>query len=739
MFRRLSVFILIVAILITSFSPTMASNSLTAVSNQVSISVNGFLVNLSPAPVLKNGRVLVPIRGVFESLGAKVDWNEQTRQVIVTTADTTMLLEIDASSVLIDGIITPLDVPATLISSRTYVPIRIVAEYLGHKVDWDPNLRRVLITTQTQSAQLNNTSLPIIGSKFAMDELLRYSSVLNNYIFGASTFGNRDDIAFTESLAPAAPSADKASGDYSQTNVQTLGVDESDIVKTDGKHIYAIVNNRVLVMDANPNAPKILSEITWQTDEAQATDLYIYQNKLVVIGSKWDYWIKPLPMESPDSQSISRPMIWPGYNQSKTIVRVYDLTTPTTPNLVEDLSFDGTIASSRLIKNNLFVVINKSIDYWQSDLETRPSYTNHLTGATHTPEYDAIRYFPDHVMPNFLITVGLNLSTSSVDFKAYLGQAQTLYASNDNLYIAMTHYDYKLGTLPYRPLYEENSILYKFEMKNSQVNYTTRAKIPGRILNQYAMDEFNGHLRVATTTGNTWDEVNLSKNHIYILDQSLLKVGYLENLAPGERIYSTRFAGNRIYMVTFKDIDPFFVIDATNPKEPKVLGELKIPGFSTYMHILGENHILGFGSDVIDQNGFATPGGLKLSLFDVTDPQKPIESKMEIIGKQGTYSEIQYNPKALMIDIEKGLMAFPISVASKTPYVTDFVGAYIYSISNESFEFKGLLSHQLSNDKNWGSQIQRTLYIGDYMYSISFEQLQVHLIDSLSKVSQLPF
>jgi uncharacterized secreted protein with C-terminal beta-propeller domain len=233
-----------------------------------------------------------------------------------------------------------------------------------------------------------------------------------------------------------------------------------------------------------------------------------------------------------------------------------------------------------------------------------------------------------------------------------------------------------------------------------------------------------------------------------LLNSKLQEVGKLTDLAPGERIYSTRFAGNRIYMVTYKQVDPFFVIDATNPTAPKVLGYLKVPGFSTYMHILDENHVLGFGTDTVEQDGRVTTGGFKISLFDVTKPAVPVEKSKEVIGVTGTYSELQNNHKALMISLDKGIMAFPITVAGKTPYATDFSGAYVYNISKNAFSFKGTVTHQPAEalpingdykNYNYNYNINRLVYIGDYLYSLSQGKMEVTSLKDMTKAGEVIF
>ena len=189
-------------------------------------------------------------------------------------------------------------------------------------------------------------------------------------------------------------------------------------------------------------------------------------------------------------------------------------------------------------------------------------------------------------------------------------------------------------------------------------------------------------------------------------------------------------------MVTFRQVDPLFVIDTSNPKSPELKGMLKIPGYSTYLHMVDENHILGFGYDTEEsQWGGTVTGGLKISMFDVTNVTKPKETFTEIIGKAGTYSEVLYNHKALMFSLSKGIMAFPLN-RTTDDYKSDFSGAYIYNVSNDSIDIRNMITHRES-DKTYGDEIIRIIYIGDYLYTFSENKMQVHSIDTNDKISQL--
>ena len=220
---------------------------------------------------------------------------------------------------------------------------------------------------------------------------------------------------------------------------------------------------------------------------------------------------------------------------------------------------------------------------------------------------------------------------------------------------------------------QETTILHKISIDTGDVTYIAQGEVPGHILNQFSMDEHNGFFRIATTSGNNWMEGSQTSNNIYILDDTLKQVSKIENIAPGESIYAARFLGDRAYLVTFVQVDPLFTIDLSDPYNPRILGELKIPGYSEYLHPYDETHIIGIGKEVdpsIDADKVHTPGavyytailGLKLALFDVSDIEHPVEEAKIVIGDRGTDSPALYDHKAFLFDREKELLVIPVSL-----------------------------------------------------------------------------
>ncbi len=321
----------------------------------------------------------------------------------------------------------------------------------------------------------------------------------------------------------------------------------------------------------------------------------------------------------------------------------------------------------------------------------------------------------------------------------------------------------------------EETIVHKIAIDDGNLEYKGFGAVPGTVLNQFSMDENGENFRIATTRSqnrtywlrnyNIEDIKNQqeSYNNLYVLDNDLKISGRLEGLAEGEKIYSVRFMGNRAYMVTFRQTDPLFVIDLQNPKNPKVLGKLKIPGFSNYLHPYDENHLIGIGKDTKENSfGGVVTSGLKISLFDVSDVANPKEKAKYILGGKGSDSIALRDHKAVLFDKEKNLLVLPVTLRDYNnervsipvmnsdlvserymPVEKHFVGAAVLNIDDKNIGLRGLISHSKNSVDNWclgscyGDVILRSLWIDDALYTFSNGFLQANDVSSLNLIKKL--
>ena len=314
----------------------------------------------------------------------------------------------------------------------------------------------------------------------------------------------------------------------------------------------------------------------------------------------------------------------------------------------------------------------------------------------------------------------------------------------------------------------EKTRIHKIMIRDGQISYGDSGVVPGTVLNQFSMDEYKGKFRIATTTGQVWGGNSL--NHLYILNEDMSIIGKVEDLAYGEKIYSVRFIGGRAYMVTFKKVDPLFVIDVSKPENPKVLGYLKVKGFSDYLHSYDEEHIIGIGKEATGgEENFAWYQGLKISVFDVSDVENPIETAKIVIGDRGTDSEVLYNHKAFLFDKEKNLMVMPITlheineslyngeIKDSTYGQEVWQGAYVFDITERDISVKGRVTHRddeslktcrdytdwqtgkLIENCYWPYElnIRRSLYMDDVLYTISDGMIKANDLKSIVEIEEV--
>lgn len=532
------------------------------------------------------------------------------------------------------------------------------------------------------------------------------------------------------SLSVPKGALEQSSTDYSTTNIQVQGVDEADIVKSDGEYLYVVANDKIVIVKAYPESElKIVSEIK---SSGYLSDIFLNKDVLIAFDTENYQW---------------KEEYYDYYGHS--LIKVYDVSDKSNPKLTQNISYTGYYFDSRMIGDYVYVIANQYVQLYY-DYYISYSYENKNDEfeiklpiiRDKTVDVREISYFdvPGYSF-SFTSIISMDIKSGDIKYKVYLtSTAQEMYVSTDNIYLVNTNYYYSYT--------EQKTIIHKISISDGIIKYYGMGEVLGYVLNQFSMDEYNQHFRVATTVGEVWS--GDSTSNVYVLDKNLNLVGKLEGLAKGEEIYSARFIKERCYLVTFKKVDPLFVIDLSNVSEPKVLGYLKIPGYSDYLHPYDENHIIGIGKNTVEseEGNFAWYQGIKIALFDISDVSNPKEIAKYEIGDRGTDSEALHEHKAFLFSKTKNLLSIPITLAeiNESQYsgevppnaYGEYVGqyAYVFSLTLENgFVLKGKISHNDYYDYQY--RIRRILYIEDNLYTISEKMIKVNKLSNLEEVGKL--
>lgn len=585
----------------------------------------------------------------------------------------------------------------------------------------------------------------------------------------SKNYGLREVMVTDMMAAPMAQESTAGVGaaDFSQTNVQVQGVDEADVIKQDGEYVYHLTGQKLNISRVYPASQAELKSSTDLDQGLNARDIYVSGNRLVLMAGKWESEVYPMPLME---RSVSIMPPWRG--QSVTLAQIWDISDRSNPKKIRTIEFDGSLSSSRLIAGRVYLIMNSwspwdTLDLMPNEKNLVPAYKDSRSGDEFKPMAGCadVSYFDLQPTRQYLAVASVPVSgEGEVEKQVILGSSETIYASLENLYVARQDWSYS----PIRDSLNmqdqgEKTVIYKFSLKNGKINFEHQGSVPGRLLNQFSLDEFENNLRVATTKGSSWG-LSQSTNNVYILDSGLKPRGDIQGIAPGETIYSVRFMGKKGYMVTFRTIDPLFVFDLGNPDAPKILGKLKIPGYSDYLHPMDENHLIGIGKNAVESEdkSFAWQQGMKMAVFDVSDVENPKELWKTEIGDRGTDSPALHNHKAFLYSAGKQLLALPIQLAELPASVKNdparsgseygdftFQGAYIYRLTlDKGFELLGRISHHedsqayLKSGYYWGdyqNNVDRILYADDTLITASDAMLQFHHLYDLNQLGQVKY
>ena len=598
----------------------------------------------------------------------------------------------------------------------------------------------------------------------------------------------------TPTQAPA-PTDQRVEGkDFSGTNNQETGVDEGDFVKTDGFHMYAINGNRLHIFGIPAFGDLVpLSEYKL---EGYPQELLVHsEGKRLAVFSR--IWVESLPGQHPLRDGIvadvvpsnllvdSRGLHFRTHQVTK--VTLLDIQTPARPRLVREIYIEGESLAARLVDSTVrlgtYTWMNiPYIDPWygwqggDADIATRKSTARAAIRAMRAKDFLPASYerLPDgtftthsvveHGFDSFyrpmdshargitsVITFDLLSDAPVLDADHVVSNRPQIYATADSLYIAESSHDW--WWFWKRPTHPDQLNIHKFETPTaSESRYVGSGRVRGNLLNSFSMDEHDGFLRVATTTdlwARWWVIAPPSPaTNVWVLEQDadkLVNVGHVGGIAPGEQLFAARFEGDRGFLVTFERVDPLFTLDLSDPKNPAVVGELEIPGFSTYIHAIEDDKLLTIG---VGGDEFGVNWETQVSMFDVADFANPGLVDTHVLSKEAnwSWSEAMREHKAFQYWAPQQLLAVPVST-----YRADSLqrGWQYFSVlelvtvdTTDGLDRKGSIdhSHLYNRDPNvyWNNiDIRRSFFMGDYIYAISDRGITAHDVDTLTLKSEV--
>ena len=554
----------------------------------------------------------------------------------------------------------------------------------------------------------------------------------------ADTAGN---FAVEKAAAPEA--AMEAGADYSETNTQVQGIDEADIVKTDGTYIYALFDNELRIYTAAGADTALIS----RTTAGNEADTLYYKNTWDWADagkSEYSSWKSPMEMFilgdtavilSNCSEYASGEVNgeWRYEDKSYVLADFYDISDRTNPVLTNSEGQDGYYQSSRLMDGKLYLITNQYSYRWYDIAEENPAdYVPSLYrgGVAEPVAPDRICWPETTEDSSYTVVARYDVTGRQMeDSLSILGAGNTFYMSKNYLYLADTRYFEDMRNEFDESIYHVQEFasgnrteILKLTFADA-IRVETTGTVDGNLLNQFSMDEYNGSLRVVTTSWNSnyqiwrdeerdftnWKYLESGQtNALWVFDEGMNLVGSVTDVAPGEQVYSVRFDGEVGYFVTFRQVDPLFAVNLSDPANPQIMSALKIPGFSRYMHPWSDGLLFGLGQDADEETGRTNT--MKLSMFDTSDPYNVFERDKLIL--ESTYSEALYNHKAILIAPAKGVIGFP----------TDN-GYTLYHYDPETGFTK---TNEVTLNDNWyWSWNTRGLYVGDTIYIVAEQGVTV--------------
>lgn len=576
-----------------------------------------------------------------------------------------------------------------------------------------------------------------------------------------ATDGARDVPA--EESAATADAAGVPGQDFSTTNIQEEGVDEPDIVKTDGRHLYTVVGNKLHMIDARAALPRLVGSV--DLPPAWEHELFLYDARAIVLSRTDTIFPEPLPADLMRYSFVGN-----------TTVTSINVRRPAAPQVVESYAVEGNYLAARLSGASLRVVTTapsplglefvfpteglEEADALRANRrEIRSSrardwvprflHTNHKTEkSTQGRAVPCRRIRRPATFAGLgtvtIYTFDLGRSLRPIDHDSVMTSGDTVYASQKNVYVATQRWLDPTTVDSPDDFARVGTLIHRFSTVGPRSTvYRGAGRVPGFILNQFALSEHEGHLRVATTQVPTWWNDPESESESFVSTLRLEKgalplAGRVGGLGRGERVFAVRFVGEMGYVVTFRQVDPLYTIDLADPADPKVRGELKILGFSAYLHPISSTQLIGVGQDATEEGRLL---GTQVALFDVSDPAKPerVDSKTII----GGFSGAEWDHRAFLWWAPKSLAILPVQAFEYSGDVLSnwFVGAAGFTVDG-GVEEAGRVTHPTPGPKSepqpWLAAVRRAVVVGNRLFTVGDNGVGVSDLSTLARTGWVP-
>ena len=540
----------------------------------------------------------------------------------------------------------------------------------------------------------------------------------NTQVYGESKEGAAEsaDMAVPESSAKtmSAEDAGGAGGEYSDTNIREAGVQEGDIIKTDGENLYILNGQRIQIVRLDGKKMEAGGTIRLEDDQTPS-ELFVKDKKLILAYTQSEY--------------LDDGTGYGGTYKQLTVAETYDVSNPDKPKSIGKITQSGSYYTMRISGEHVYLISS-----FYADTSASKSSSDAYIPAVQGKLLDSKSILMPQIPRGNLYTVVSSFSLDDpekrIDSKAIFGSSGQIYVSKNNIYVCESDYAPEDSEVT-------QTCIRKVAYKDGKLKAVGQTRINGVLNDSFSLDEYKGNLRLVTTVSGTTgnqpimpllralddssaeQDPQKDSNSLYILDKELNELSKIEGLAKDEQVYSARFMGDVGYFVTYKQVDPLFSVDLSDPKNPEVIGELKIPGFSEYLHPYGEGLLLGVGMDV-DETGVTT-NGVKLSMFDISNPED-VEEVQKYVLEDSYSAELFYNYKCALIDVEKNLIGFS-SYGMNQHY-------YIFSYDEDGFEC--VFDRELT-----GYASARGIYVDKILYLVSGNTVEAYQMESFEKLDDI--